>query len=312
MTTGALVNSNAIQSGVQDPRMLVLHRDILLATDASPSAAAATRVAAALAERWHVTPRACTVTPPPSIIYDSTGGAAVYVPDRHDFQLGVGRQLADANLSLGWVHQMSSGIPADEIIRAVQLCGSDLVVLGLRPHTLLDRVFRDETALSVMRHASVPVLGVTPSLTSIPRRIAVAIDFSRASMSAARAALQLLDGDGALYLVHVEAADDVGPPETEGFRAIYAEGLAAAFQRLRSELGARTAARIETVVLHGNVVPALLSFARRAEIDVVAIGSQRHSVAHCAFVGSTTTALVRAGQCSLLVIPPGRNPVVSS
>jgi len=35
-----------------DPRPLTLHRDVLLATDASPAASAATRVAAALAARW--------------------------------------------------------------------------------------------------------------------------------------------------------------------------------------------------------------------------------------------------------------------
>ena len=41
-------------------------------------------------------------------------------------------------------------------------------------------------------------------------------------------------------------------------------------------------------------------------IDVLAVGSQRHSIARRAFVGGVTTALTRAAACSLLVIPPGR------
>jgi len=167
-------------------------------------------------------------------------------------------------------------------------------------------MFRDETALSVMRHASVPVLAATSSLTAVPRRIAVAIDFSRASIAAARRALEVLDDSGSLMLVYVEPPSEPTQEETEGYGAIYAQGLIAAFARLRHELAARTSVRIETVVLQGSVVPELLSFAERADVDVIAAGSQRHSIARRAFVGSVTTALARAATRSLFVIPPGR------
>ena len=290
-------------------RMLALHRDILLATDASPAATAATRVAAALAARWSVTPHVCTVLPPPPMAFDPMAVSMAYSPSMEEtLSREVTYQLGDCTGdTLGWSRETAVGTPASEIVRMAKARGSDLIVLGLRPHAFLDRMFRDETALSVMRHASVPVLAVTPLLTRLPRRIAVAIDFSRASIAAARAALALVDDEGSLMLVYVEPPAERQPAEAEGYTTIYAQGVAAAFTRLRSELAACSNARIETVMLEGGVASELLSFARRAEVDLLAVGSQRHSIARRAVVGSVTTALARAATVSLLIIPPGRN-----
>lgn len=291
-----------------DGRGPALHREILLASDASPAALAATRVVDALATRWSVTPHVCTVVPPPPMPFDPAVATIAYAADiEKELRREVGYQLETCSANaLGWSRETAVGAPAPEIVRIAEARGADLIVLGLRPHAFLDRVFRDETALSVMRHASVPVLAVTPLLKRPPRRIAVAIDFSRASVAAARAALTLLDDDGALMLVYVEPPAEPSR-DAEGYSTIYSQGVAAAFMRLRQELAARTKARIETVILHGAVAPELLSFAERAEADLLAVGSQRHGIARRAFVGSVTSALARAATCSLLVIPPGRH-----
>jgi nucleotide-binding universal stress UspA family protein len=291
-----------------DPRPLTLHRDVLLATDASPAASAATRVAAALAARWSTSPHVCTVilSPPPAI--DPMGAGIAYAPSiAEEMRDAVTDQLVSCcPESTGWSRETAAGAPASEIVRIADARGSDLIVLGLRPHAFFDRMFRDETALSVMRHASMPVLAVTPLLTRLPRRIAVAIDFSRASIAAARAALTLLDDGGSLMLVYVEPPGEPTSPAAEGFTTIYTQGVAAAFTRLRSELASRTTARIETVVLCGGVAAELQSFAHRAQVDLLAVGSQRHSIARHAVVGSVTSALARAATTSLFVIPPGR------
>jgi len=191
-----------------------------------------------------------------------------------------------------------------EVLRVAEDQRAELIVTGLRPHAFLDRVFRDETALAVMRHASVPVLAVTPALTRLPRSIAVAVDFSRASMAAARVAMTLVEDGGSLLLVYVESAVE-RLTGGEGFGVIYAQGVSAAFARLRQELRGSRNVNIETLVLDGRVAAELLSFAERADVDVLAVGSQRHSIAHRAFLGSVTTALARAATRSLLVVPPG-------
>jgi nucleotide-binding universal stress UspA family protein len=291
-----------------DPRPLTLHRELLLATEASPAASAATRVVAALAARWSTTPHVCTVVPSPPTAIDPIGVSVIYAPHiEEEMRSAVTDQLASCcTESSGWSRETAAGAPASEIVRIADARGSDLIVLGLRPHAFFDRLFRDETALSVMRHASVPVLAVTPLLNRLPRRIAVAIDFSRASIAAARAALTLLDDGGSLMLVYVEPPGEPRSPAAEGFTTIYTQGVAAAFTRLRSELASRTNARIETVVLRGGVAAELQSFAQRAEVELLAVGSQRHSIARRAVVGSVTSALAREATTSLFVIPPGR------
>ena len=291
-----------------ESRPLTLHRELLLATEASPAASAATRVVAALAARWSTTPHVCTVVPSPPTAIDPIGVSVMYAPRiEEEMRSAVTDQLASCcTESSGWSRETAAGAPASEIVRIADARGSDLIVLGLRPHAFFDRLFRDETALSVMRHASVPVLAVTPLLNRLPRRIAVAIDFSRASIAAARAALTLLDDGGSLMLVYVEPPGEPRSSAAEGFTTIYTQGVAAAFTRLRSELASRTNARIETVVLRGGVAAELQSFAHRAEVDLLAVGSQRHSVARRAVVGSVTSALAREATTSLFVIPPGR------
>ena len=298
MTSAPVVESRA--------RPVALHRDVLLATDGSPAAFAATRFVSALAARTPVTPRIVTVVPPPATVIDPIGVTAAFGATLEE-QLGneVQRQLELCSATT-WARETAVGSPAAEIVRVAGVRGSDLVVLGLRPHALLDRVFRDETALSVMRNAAVPVLAVTPMLKRVPRRIAVAIDFSRASIAAARAALDLIDTGGSLVLVYVEPPAEPLTEDGEGYGTIYAQGVSAAFTRLRQELASRDDVGLETVVLHGNVVPELLSFADRADVDVLAVGSQRHSIARRAFVGGVTTALARSAAKSLFVIPPGR------
>jgi nucleotide-binding universal stress UspA family protein len=284
-----------------------LQGQLLLATDGTPPAVAATAITAALAARWQVAPHVLTVLPPPVPIDPMF---PTLLPPAEAGELvreQVANQLAASfPADCRWVHDVVVGSPVEEIARAAQAADVGLVVLGLRLHTLLDRVFRDETALSVMRHACAPVLAVTPTLRGLPRRIAVAIDFSRASIAAARAAAALLQPGGELLLVYVEPSAGERTDGREGYGVIYAQGLSAAFVRLRRELSTRTDITPETVVLQGHVAPELLSFARGADVDVIAVGSQRHSITHRAFVGSVTAALARAAERSLLVIPPSR------
>jgi nucleotide-binding universal stress UspA family protein len=290
----------------RDTRSLTLVRpEILLATDGTPAALAATRFTGALAERWGLRPHVFTVLPPPVPL----DPLLTSLPSRLDPELcaeqEIARQLATCSPNAdNWARETVVGSPADEIARAARARSSDLIIMGLRPHAFLDRVFRDETALTVMRRASVPVLAVMPLLRRLPRRIAVATDFSRASIAAARAAMGLLEEGGELLLVYVEPPSESEAEQSAPYRAIYTEGLSGAFARLRQELVSRSDVTIDTVVLRGAVPGELLSVAARADADLIAVGSQRHSIARRAFVGGVTTALARAASRSLLVIPP--------
>src|SRR6476659_2663254 len=134
---GATVPTTQTMTEVARPpegRTLALHREILLASDASPAAAAATRVVDALAARWSTTPHVCTVVPTPPLAVDPAGVSVTYLPAIGDeLRNEVSRQLAAcSDNALGWPREMAAGAPAAEILRSAESRGSDLIVLGLR------------------------------------------------------------------------------------------------------------------------------------------------------------------------------------
>lgn len=201
-----------------------------------------------------------------------------------------------------WPLDVLSGSPALVITGEARRRNPALLVMGLRRHDALDRFLGAETTLRVVRHSPVPVLGVTPTLTGLPRRAVVGVDFSRASLHTARAALDLMPADGSLILVHVQPHPD--PAEhLEGLGVVYAQGVVSSFARFRAELEHPPQTSVATVLLEGDASHELLAFAERAGADLIAVGSHRHSLYERVVGGTVTTALIRDPRCSVLVWP---------
>jgi nucleotide-binding universal stress UspA family protein len=171
-------------------------------------------------------------------------------------------------------------------------------------------VLRDETTLVVARRARATVLGVAPSLQTLPRDAVVGVDFGPASVRAARAALDVLVQPTAadpttLRLVYVDRSGVEGTHEdTAGEALIKQLGVTAAFERLVTDLAAPPGVRVEWVVRHGVPADELLAYAEESRADLIAIGSLRHERIERWILGSVTTEVIRDGRCSVLVIPP--------
>jgi nucleotide-binding universal stress UspA family protein len=284
---------------------------VLVASDGSIESDTAVRFAVALAHERGACPEVLTVVDPmPPLVAGldpiaASAAAEVYLLEpRADRLARIRQQLSAAGAECSeWPVDLQLGLPAALIAQEAARRAAWMVIVGLRTHSVLERVFRDETALRVMRRTTVPVLAVTPGLTELPRRIVVGVDFSRASLHAALAALPLVASGGTLSLVHVQPkADFAAKEETEGLGVIYVQGVAAAFARLRDELRVPRDIRVETVYLEGNTPEQLLRFAERAGADLVAVGSQRHSTASRMLLGSVTTALARPARVPLQAI----------
>jgi nucleotide-binding universal stress UspA family protein len=284
---------------------------ILLAFDGSTEAASAARVAAAIAARDHATVTVVSVvdtTPVPipfpldlaAIGRESSDGTI------HEEQERAVRDQISAVLShpIDWKMSIELGHPAEAIARHAARESAALVVMGLRRHGLVDRTMNDETALSVMRKAAGPVLGVAAGL---PQRALVAMDFSRASVRAAVAAARLMSAGGIMTLAYVESMMEYPPGSSEA--VLHALGLDAAFERLTTEL-ASDALRIDHVILHhskpGSPSRILLEYAEGARVDLLVAGSARHGRLDRILLGSVSAELVRVGQYSTLVVPPER------
>ena len=209
-----------------------------------------------------------------------------------------------------WPVRIAVGTVAPEILRWAEHEGAALIVMGLRHHGLVDRVLRDETTLTVARRARAVVLGVTPSLRGLPRRVVVGVDFGPASIRAARAALDIMEPGtpadrSVLRLVYVDRNGlDGAHEDTAGEVVIREFGVATAFERLIRELNAPPTVDVETVVRRGPVADELLAVVDASRADLIVVGSLRHERIERWILGSVTTEVVRDGRCSVLVIPP--------
>ena len=203
-----------------------------------------------------------------------------------------------------WTYQVIIGRPAEALARIADERRADLVILGRRDHGVLDRLVSGETSLQVMRLSSVPVLAV-PSDLERADNIVVASDFSPASERAAKIAVELARKSGAVYLVYVEPPADFLPG---GFtlpdEPQSSEGVSVRFRRLIKALDVPEGMRVESVVLNGKPVRAVLEFAYRVGADMIAAGSHGHTRLQRLILCSVSSGLVRNAACSVLVVPP--------
>lgn len=287
---------------------------VLVATDDTATSAPALRVALELANggaavhALHVVDTRSAPMPPPLdaaiSLADATFGDAFREQREKELRTTISATLGRA---VDWPVSVALGLPSYVIVREARRLNADLVILGLRRHHVVQRAAGDETTLHVMRAAPCPVLGVTERLAGIPHRVLVAVDFSRASLEAARAADHLVGKNGTLVLAYVAPAELDVPDNGE--RVIHELGVDAAFAWFRAELARAPDAPVEQVKLRrwtsARVAEVLLSWADGADVDMLALGSMRHGRVERWILGSVTTDIARDGRRPMLVVPPG-------
>jgi nucleotide-binding universal stress UspA family protein len=203
-----------------------------------------------------------------------------------------------------WTHEVMMGRPARELNRAAVNRGADLMIVGRKRHSAMDRVLGGETTLQVMRTSTIPVLAVDTDL-EIPRTVVAAVDFSPSSILAVKSALEFMSGSGTLYLVFVEPAPVIVPA---GYSAPvdmrFPGDLVVWFRRMVADLGIQAGIIAEPVVLGGRPASAIVQFAERVGADMIAAGSHGHGRLERFLLGSVSSGIVRNANCAVLVVPP--------
>ena len=294
-----------------EPARPAVAPSLLVAMDGTSLSVPAARTGAALARHRGFAPRVLTVLEP-SLIAPMPQAPAVLVQawpldaDRASRIRTVRSQVREISPDGSeWPLDAEIGNPSEAIAWTAMRDRVELIVMGLRPHKRWDRLTGRETVLQVVKQVHTPVLAVTAELETLPRRVLVAMDFSRSSVRAARVALRMVGPGATVLLAYVRPPGDFASEVAEGTGVILQQGIAASFSRLRRILDAGPEIELTPLMLEGKPAEALLRAAADQGADLIAAGRHRRDFLDRLTIGSVATQLIRAAQCSLLITPPG-------
>jgi nucleotide-binding universal stress UspA family protein len=199
--------------------------------------------------------------------------------------------------------EVVEGAPGSTVTAAAADRGASTIVIGTGRHGMLGRFLYGERALDVVRSARSAVLVVPPDAESPIERAIAAVDFSPASVRAATLALEMLGPGGQLTLVHVDSAAYRLSGPIAGVDEHSERRSRSRLERFTDALPQSSTVQLQSVVLRGDPVGALLRYAEEQEVELIACGRRRHSLVQRLLVGSVSTAVIRGAPCCVLVAP---------
>ena len=277
----------------------------MLALDGRPDAAGAIRVAEALSRR-HGNDIHVTTVLEPLPLYLS--GMEPYPDEVAPRRMARAQQDVSHRIQqvLGseyrWPVAVVGGHVDDALTAVAEQGGAAAIIIGIGQHHAVDRILGGETSVRIAARSTLPVLAVPEWVTTLPHTAVVATDFGASSIAAAQTALDCLAVPGVLTLLHVAPVFDPlltgRDPGTS-----YREALAEQFASIIDQLEVRPGIEVNTADVSGSPAAEILTFAERAEADLVAVGSHGVDRLDTRMIGSVASRLLRAARCSVIVAP---------
>jgi nucleotide-binding universal stress UspA family protein len=228
-----------------------------------------------------------------------------YDEERTALSARIKRELAQIGASSEAPHvDVIDGPSARSVVDTARERGARVIVIGTGKHEAIGRYIYGERALEIVSIADRPVLVVPREAVAGPVAVAVvAVDFSPASVRAARAVLPMLSQGGRLILVHVKTAVALREDDAGWWNDAYERRCADLFAQFQRQLPAMPGIAIETRFLRGEAVRTLILYSRDCDAGLLACGRLGHSLLARVFVGSVSSALIRQAHCPVLVAP---------
>jgi len=298
--------------------MRVHFKNILCATDFSDFSNLTVNYGVALAKEFGARLTICHVIDLSSV--------AIY----GEFQLDpVGQQnriMEDATAQLealtgdqpvAWEPLLTVGKPADEISRAVEEKGIDLVIAATRGRSGFKRLILGSVTERLMRTLTCPLLVVCSSeheLINIReqkielKKILVGCDFSADSGQAFNHALSLAqEFQAELHLVHVvetQVQPNLLKEEADIPGEIQEDYQNLLIQKLKDMVPQEAAnwCKPRTSILEGWPYEELVKYAITRDIDIIVLGVRGRGLVKTLFLGSTTDRVVRNSPCPVLSV----------
>lgn len=276
---------------------------LLIATDGTAQSESAVAFAHLLSLKDECDVIALTVVDRPPIPWGAVDESVVREYERGQLQAAQRRATAQVE-RLGnkdWTVDVRSGDPATTIAALARESGARLVVVGLGGHGPAARFFGNETALRLMRLSETPVLAVS-KMRALPRSVAVAMDFSEASIEAARLAIEIAAPGAILTLIHVVPweRNEYVPEQWFTDHEAYVAGQ---LKRVAGWLDHHDKCRIHQKIVYGKPGPSILACAEALDADLIVAGTHGRGFIGRVLGGETLAKLVRGAHRSLLVLP---------
>jgi nucleotide-binding universal stress UspA family protein len=275
------------------------HFPLLLALADDETTAASIRIAQALAISKGAVPtvvRALGVMRAAEVAVSPLGGMELEEYFSQEYKRAsaeaVEKQVHTIAGPVAWPVDITDQSPIDAIVALASGLRAGLIVMGLRHHGVLRRAISRDLLGEVLRVTRVPVLAVRADISALPKRVVVAIDFGAASIRSAHLARHLMDNDGAMYFVHVSRENS--------------DGLRARLDAVVDELAAAPGVTVSSILLHGDVQSSIEGLAYAVDADLLAVGSEEHSLFDRVATGSMSMKLAHTARWSTLVVPSRR------
>lgn len=215
-------------------------------------------------------------------------------------------------------YKLLVGIPEDSILEVAHSSHVAFIVMGTHGKTGLDRLRLGSVAESTLRKAPCPILTVGASVPPHPpvnsrrlsiARFLVATDFSAASKTALRTAVELAKRLNArVLLVHVTEPSDSLQPDPLRVDELSQRRYGQQFQKI---ISASRGDEVITdkIVITGNPVKVILNQAKHRKTDLIIVGTRGHRGMQRLMLGSVAEAVVRSAACPVFTVRAEvRNP----
>lgn len=189
--------------------------------------------------------------------------------------------------------------PAEYVLEVVKDEGYDLVVIGNRAEHEAERYSLGSITEKVARHAECPVLIVKQKPKAKLKKILAAVDGSKKADKALEYAVQLTKKyDSNLGLIHVE--EDrlirIGGPQIEGCVGTVGECI------LKDASNKAKGLEFDKFLEYGTPSEIIIKVAKKANIDLIVIGSRGLSSVRRFLLGSVSDDISLHSRNSVLIV----------
>lgn len=202
--------------------------------------------------------------------------------------------------------KIREGRPAETIVDFAAACSADLIVVGAKGHSQIDRILLGSTSDYVATHAHCSVLVVRP--TGLAERkhsdlkVAVAYDASRASHAALQELLLFDWGPKTeITVVGVAGYSPVFNPEFGFNPEVLQREAKNALRDAREKMESRVANIHDVVVEYDHVAEGLVKYTEDHDSDIIVVGDTGRSTLARALLGSVSRHVLRHAKCGVWI-----------